>query len=138
MIALESTIEGKQYKAKELQSVLESHGYTLGGNWDYDHGYYDYKISADNGYTFLRIPVQAVEGELGSKDAVIQIGTLYLLNHVYQQDNDEESLSGVVPAVAEGLVNQFQAPIDKDGEVSDKYRSLAENLVAELEQMLAR
>ncbi|PAD18782.1 MULTISPECIES: YugN-like family protein [Shouchella] len=137
MIALESTIEGKQYKAKELQSVLESLGYTLGGNWDYDHGYYDYKISSDNGYTFLRIPVQAVEGELGSKDAVIQVGTLYLLNHVYQQDNDEESLSGVVPAVAEGLVNQFQAPVDKDGEVSDKYRSLAENLVAELEQTLA-
>ncbi|WP_078392095.1 YugN-like family protein [Shouchella patagoniensis] len=136
MIELESTIEGLTIKAKELEALLEPIGYSLGGNWDYDHGYYDYKLSEEDGYTFLRVPFKAIEGEVGSVSAIFQLGTPYLLHHVYQAENDESQISGFIPAAADGLINQFQKPVNKDAEVDSKYRMVAKNLLQELEHTL--
>ncbi|MFS0787615.1 YugN-like family protein [Shouchella sp. 1P09AA] len=134
MIYVSSKIEGKEVKAKELESLLTPLGYSIGGNWDYDHGYYDYKLAEEGGYTFLRLPFTAVEGEVGSSHAVFEMGRPYLLNHVYQDGNTDEGIGGYIPPAVDGLINQFQRPIDKDGEVDEKYVDVAKNLIEEVEQ----
>ncbi|GAF14507.1 hypothetical protein JCM19046_3851 [Bacillus sp. JCM 19046] len=136
MIELESSIEGLTVKARELESLLQPLGYSMGGNWEYDHGCYDYKISEEDGYTFLRLPFRVIEGEVGSHDAVFEINRPYLLHHVYQDKNDDERIGGYIPAAVDGLINQFQKPIDKDADVDEKYKVIGQSLLNELEQTL--
>lgn len=136
MIEMESSIEGITVKARELESLLQPLGYSIGGNWEYDHGCYDYKISEQDGYTFLRVPFQVVEGEVGDHNAVFELGRPYLLHHVYQDKTDEERIGGYIPAAVDGLINQFQKPIDKDGEVDEKYQAIGRSLLDELEQTI--
>ncbi|SDB88565.1 YugN-like family protein [Shouchella lonarensis] len=136
MITIDSKIEGHELQLQELERLLSPLGYSLGGNWDYDHGCYDYKVSDEDGYTFLRIPFSAVNGEIGDRNAVVKIGKPYLLHHVYQAGNDEQADGGVVPATMAGAFNQFQAPVDRDADVDPKYAQVTQNLVAELEQTL--
>ncbi|WP_059103683.1 YugN-like family protein [Shouchella shacheensis] len=136
MIELSSAVEGKTFKCQEVEKTLRQLGYTMGGNWDYDHGCFDYKISEEDGYTFLRLPFSAIDGEIGTRGATVQLGAPYLLHHVYQKGTGQDPDIGLIPEVADGLINQFQSPVEKDGEVDEKYMTVARNLVQELEETL--
>ncbi|TSB48181.1 YugN-like family protein [Alkalicoccobacillus porphyridii] len=136
MIPIQSTIEGKSFKFETLEALLKPLGYTIGSNWEYDHGYFDYTIDQDQGYTFLRVPFRTEYGELGQKGTTVILDTPFILKHNYQEDLDDNISSGTVPIQVSGLINQFQEPVNKDGDVSDKYVPIAENLVKEVETVL--
>ncbi len=59
MIEIPSRLEGKQFQLYHLEEQLKPMGYTIGGGWDYDHGYFDYKIADDVGY---QVFARAVSG----------------------------------------------------------------------------
>ncbi|KYG33503.1 YugN-like family protein [Alkalihalobacillus trypoxylicola] len=134
MIALPSRIEGTTFKLKKLQEDIKPLGYVLGGNWDYDHGYFDYKIDESDGYVFLRIPFKTIDGELEQKGVSVEIGQLFLLAHEYQGGIDNEDTPG--SGILVSSINQFAAPVDKDGEVPAKFMPVAHNLISELELTL--
>jgi hypothetical protein len=138
MIALQSVVEGKQFKLKELEDKLKPLGYSIGGGWEYDHGCFDYKIDEENGYTFLRLPFQAVDGELEQRGVTVQLGTPYLLNHKYQDglDDNPDVVNGLVRMTWNSSFNQFQEPIDKDATIDPKYLPTAQSLIQELELTL--
>ncbi|KHF41068.1 YugN-like family protein [Halalkalibacter okhensis] len=138
MIALQSTVEGKEMKLKELEDKLKPLGYGIGGGWDYDHGYFDYKIDEEDGYTFLRLPFKALDGELEQRGVTVQIGTPFLLNHKYQDglDDNPDVFNGLFRMAYNSSVNQFQEPVDKDATVDKKYLPTAKSLVEELELTL--
>lgn len=76
MLELQSRISGVELSLSELEKKIEPLGFSMGGNWEYDHGYMDYQMDDDGqGYTFLRIPFSAVVGEIGSGHAEVVIGT---------------------------------------------------------------
>ncbi len=134
MIELPSKVEGKQFDLFELEQKLKPIGYTIGGNWDYDHGAFDYKIngSEDGGYQFIRLPFQAVDGQLDDNNCTVKLGRPFLLSHVFEANLDDEASTGTFS----GTFNQFQEPVDKDASFPQQYIEEGKALAQELEMLL--
>lgn len=132
MIEMPSRVEGKEYRLYDLEQLLKPIGYSIGGNWEYDHGYFDYKIDDTNGYQFFRVPFHAVDGQLDTRGCTVAMDRPFLLSHQYEEGLDSEVDSGNVSA----SFNQFQEPENKDASVPDKYMEIGRALVSELESIL--
>ncbi|MFS1517460.1 YugN-like family protein [Bacillus sp. SM2101] len=132
MIELSSKITGTTFKLFKLEQELKPLGYVIGGNWDYDHGSFDYKIANEVGYHFLRIPFEAVDGQLDSEGATVELGTPFLLTHKYQVGLDDNVHVGNVNA----SFNQFSEPEDPDATVPTKYVDMGKSLIKDLEERL--
>ncbi|MFZ4450797.1 YugN family protein [Salibacterium aidingense] len=130
MMEIQSKLEGHRFVLHDLEKKLEPLGYDIGGGWEYDHGYLDYKMSVDGDYQFFRVPFQAVEGELEQKGVKVAIGRPFVLTHQYQRGNDD------VEEPHNAVVNQFQEPVNPDAEVPASYLEQGERLNKELEQIL--
>jgi hypothetical protein len=132
MIELPSKVEGKQFDLFKLEQKLKPIGYAIGGNWDYDHGAFDYKINDEEGYQFLRLPFSAVDGQLDARNCTVELGRPFLLSHKYEEGLDEQGSAGTFS----GTLNQFQEPTDKDASFPDQYISAGKSFVEELETLL--
>ncbi|PLT34042.1 YugN-like family protein [Bacillus sp. V5-8f] len=132
MIELTSRLEGKTFMLFELEENMKPLGYAIAGNWDYDHGYFDYKIDDYDGYQFLRIPFRAVRGQLDSHGAAVQLQRPFLLSHQYQDGTDDE---GNIDNLSASF-NQFQEPKNRDAEFPENYIGLGKALIHELEKKL--
>jgi YugN-like family len=132
MIPIKSNVEGKDFSLKELEDALKPLGYTIGGGWDYDQGFFDYKIDDNGTYHFLRVPFNAIDGEIDGGNPRVRLGTPFLLGHQYEDDIDEEGNIGNLSA----SVNQFQSPEDKDAPIDSEYLQLGSDLVSKLEAAL--
>ncbi|PEE04893.1 hypothetical protein COF63_25850 [Bacillus pseudomycoides] len=133
LIRIQSNLEGHTYALFKLEEVLKPLGYSIGGNWDYDKGCFDYKVDEEDGYQFLRVPFTAVEGELDVPGVVVRLDTPYLLSHVYQDELDDQV--NTLAVGASGL-DQFAEPQDADGNIKRKYIDIGKALVKELEKHL--
>jgi hypothetical protein len=134
VIELSSSVVGKQYDLFKLEQLLKPKGYAIGGNWDYDHGYFDYKLdNQEDGYQYLRLPFRAVDGQLDSRNCTVELQTPFLLSHEYQDDIDQDH-SAIGNASA--LYNQFQEPKNKDAEVPSNLIDRGKALIQELETIL--
>lgn len=127
MIQLQSQVENREFLLYDLEKKLKPLGYAIGGNWDYDHGYFDYKIDDNGSYIFFRLPFEAVDGELEQKGVHVRLGQPFLLAHKYQRGLDDLAKD------PNPLVNQFSEPQDKDASIPQKYVDIASNVVRELE-----
>ncbi|WP_100012400.1 YugN family protein [Lentibacillus sediminis] len=119
MIKLKSEIEGKRAYFGQMQKLCKPCGYTLCGSWEYDGGFYDSLLWRENGESiYVRIPFHVVEGGLDSPNALLEFGIPFVIKHVVHigLDRDEDSLF----STGSGLVNQFQDPLDKDGQIHRK------------------
>jgi hypothetical protein len=134
MKPIKSKIENEYIALNEAEDALKSLGFSYGGNWDYDHGYFDYKLDDEVGYTFLRIPFKAVEGELDKRNTVIQIGEPFLLAHKYQVGLDDNVGAGSVS----GSFNQFSEPQDPDASIDKKWIDIAKEVVQKVEAELMK
>ncbi|WP_163184279.1 YugN-like family protein [Neobacillus sedimentimangrovi] len=132
MIEIPSKVEGLQFDLYKLEQKLKPIGYSIGGNWDYDHGAFDYKISEDSGYQYLRLPFKAIDGQLDARGCTVELGRPFLLSHEYEENIDEQGQSGVFS----GTFNQFQEPTDKDANFPNQYIDVGKTLVQELEDLL--
>ncbi|OAS87088.1 MULTISPECIES: YugN-like family protein [Metabacillus] len=132
MIEIPSKIDGQTVELYDLEQKLKPLGYSIGGNWEYDHGYFDYKIASEVGYQYLRVPFEATDGQLDSPNTMVQIGTPFLLSHKYQIGLDDHATIGNFSA----SINQFQEPQDKDATFPEKYIEIGKELVQELEGSL--
>ncbi|MDP4083130.1 MAG: YugN-like family protein [Bacillota bacterium] len=132
MIELPSKVEGKQFDLYKLEQKLKPIGYSIGGNWDYDHGEFDYKINDEEGYQFLRLPFQAVDGQLDANNCTVELGRPFLLSHLYQEGLDDFSDTGNFT----GSFNQFAEPVDKDASFPEQFIDTGKRLVEEVERVL--
>ena len=89
LIPIHSNLEGRTYALYKLEEIMKPLGYSIGGNWDYDKGCFDYKIDEEDGYQFLRVPFTAIDGELDVPGVIVRLGTPYILSHVYQDELDD-------------------------------------------------
>ncbi|MDQ0198828.1 YugN-like family protein [Neobacillus ginsengisoli] len=132
MIELSSKVEGKQFDLYKLEQKLKPIGYAIGGNWDYDHGAFDYKINDEEGYQFLRLPFTSIDGQLDARSCTVKLGRPFLLSHKYEAGLDDQGSTGTFS----GTLNQFQEPVDKDASFPDRYIDIGKTLVQELETIL--
>ncbi|MDC3412392.1 YugN-like family protein [Aquibacillus sp. 3ASR75-11] len=132
MIPITSKLEDSVFPLDDLEAQLKPLGFTIGGNWEYDQGSFDYKIATDNGYQFLRIPFITTDGNLDGPSARVRLGKPFLLAHQYQNELDDHVKNGAV----RGAFDQFQEPADSDAEVPDYYVEKGKQLIDQLEQLL--
>ncbi|WP_335870376.1 YugN-like family protein [Bacillus sp. 2205SS5-2] len=132
MIEIPSKLAGQSFQLYNLEENLKPLGYSIGGNWDYDHGYFDYKIDDDEGYQFLRLPFVAVDGQLDSKGVTVEIGTPFLLSHDYQRGLDDHADAGAFS----GTFNQFSEPQDKDANFPEELIEVGKQHLKEVEDVL--
>ncbi|TQR21414.1 YugN family protein [Psychrobacillus vulpis] len=119
MLQLQTDLEGKMAYFGDLKNRIKSLGYSIGGNWDYHKGSFDSVLWRKEGETiYLRLPFEVLEGDLDHHEAYIKFQTPYVIKHVVNVglDKDENSL------LSTSGFNQFQDPIDKDGQIVDKSR----------------
>jgi hypothetical protein len=133
MIAITSKLENHVEEFVNLNDYLGKFEFTLGGNWDYEHGYFDRYLDEAH-QVWLRIPFQVTSGTMDGltddSDAVVKLGTPFVLKHIYNEGLDPEA----VPNVYGSLINQFQEPVDKDAAVETHWVKQAEHILQEVEQ----
>lgn len=130
MLPLQTDIEGKKAYYGDIKETFKKSGFCIGGNWDYDRGSFDSILHRDRGETiYIRLPFQVIEGELDSRHAYIEFQKPYVIKHVVNIGLDHEGTS-----LLGAVVNQFQAPLDKDGSIEDKskWEREGEKLVSEI------
>ncbi|PLR92696.1 YugN-like family protein [Bacillus sp. T33-2] len=132
MIDIPSKIEAKHYDLYKLEQLLKPLGYSIGGNWEYDHGSFDYEIDDRMGYLFLRLPFKAIDGQLDSHGCTVELQRPFLISHVYEPGLDNQGDAGSFSAA----FNQFAEPVDKDGTFPGQNIEIGRSLVKELEAAL--
>ncbi|PTX46746.1 YugN-like protein [Melghirimyces profundicolus] len=132
MIPLKSVLEELEGPFVELDRLFNEEGFFLGGGYEYDHGYYDKALDWEENKehrAYLRIPVTAVEGSIGTRKATLRIGRPFVLKHEYQTEMDDHANSGLVS----GTFNQFTEPANKDADVEDKWLKRGQSELLQLE-----
>ncbi|WP_409344891.1 YugN family protein [Paenibacillus sp. MBLB4367] len=133
MIPLSSKLENVEDAFVNVYAYLGDEQFSLGGNWDYDHGFFDRNLDEEQ-KVWLRLPFQVthgtMEGESDQSDAVIKFGQPFVLKHVYNEGLDNRAEAKVLGA----LVDQFQKPVDSDAEVEPGWVRQAEDVLREVEK----
>lgn len=132
MKTIHSSLPGTRGTFGYFREMLQPH-FTL-ANWDYEQGFFDRALDEQN-TVYLRLPIKVLQGELDSADAWVELGTPYVLRHLYRTGMEEDV--GYVMPVASAMMNQFQEPIDKDADVDARWMRKAEAIVKEMENRLA-
>lgn len=129
MIPVPSEIEGREAIFGKIQEPFQQAGFILGGNWEYDSGYFDAALERDGGETiYLRLPVKVLSGALDDGEARLKFLQPLLLRHVantglMEEDNSLPVVDQMMPTTS-SLVNQFQKPLKTDGEIHDEQKRL--------------
>lgn len=136
MRPLSSALENRVCEYDWMKEKLQEHQFALGGNWDYDHGFYD-RFLDDERQVWLRIPFYVVAGRLAGDDAYnpdtsVRIGTPLVLKHKYEEGLDQDAMMHVTNA----LFDQFQAPTDRDASVEDHWVKEAQSILGHLEKSM--
>ncbi|TFB13784.1 hypothetical protein E3U55_15380 [Filobacillus milosensis] len=133
MKQLESGIDNQIFNYNDLENILKRLDFVIGGNWEYDHAFFDYQIEKDDEqYVFLRIPVNTEIGNLDEPDAQVKIGKPFVLAHRYESGIDHQSSIGNLS----GSFNQFQSPEEPDAEVDSEFVTEAEQVLQKVERAL--
>lgn len=134
MKTIPSSLTGREFDFGRMKSVLESHEFTLGGNWEYDRGSFDRALDGEARKVWLRLPFDATRGSLDSEktspDTIIRMGSPFVLKHVYQEGNDAEAEYRTYGA----LFDQFQEPADPDAAVEPAWFNQGKRILDEVER----
>lgn len=119
MLKLQTNLEGQKAYFGVVRDCIRDLGYNLGGNWDYDKGFFDHVLCREEGETiYIRIPFIVTDGELDKYDTSIEFGTSFVIKHVVHVGLDREG-SSLLDATG---FSQFQTPVDTDGNITNKNR----------------
>jgi hypothetical protein len=133
MKKLESQLEHQTIALDEFRDTLAGFDFTLGGNWDYDHGYFDRPLDEAH-KVWLRIPFKVEHGtaDLDNEDtkATVEIGKPFVLKHVYNEGLDPKAEAETYGA----LIDQFQTPIESDADVESEWIAKGTELLRKVEQ----
>lgn len=118
MISFQSEIEGKEAVFGEIVEPFAMEGFDLGGNWEYDGGYFDHALEQEGGETiYVRLPVEVTRGQLDDAQANLKFLRPLIVRHVVHTGIDDDVGSA-------GLMNQFQSPIEKDGDIYNEQQRI--------------
>ncbi|MFD1705765.1 YugN family protein [Siminovitchia sediminis] len=78
-----SGLESFKISLDRLDEIMEKHRMIRAGQWDYERVTYDHKFVIQEGTYYLRFPGYAVEGDVGSGRALIQLMEPLLGKHYY-------------------------------------------------------
>jgi hypothetical protein len=126
----ETKLENKTGRFEDIRNFLNKQGFDVGGNWEYDHGYFDRKMEDHPSYLFIRVPIMVEKGSFGEDDAQVRIGTPLVLRHKYQQKLDDF----VFVDNSNASFNQFSEPVDPDAALDSNDIEQAMDIIRHVEQ----
>ncbi|TXK85595.1 YugN family protein [Paenibacillus sp. N3.4] len=133
MKPITSSLEQVQESFDKVRDQLHEFNFSLGGNWEYDHGFFDRNLDEAN-KVWLRIPFHVItgriDGDTEATDAIVQVGTPFVLKHVYNEGLDYAAEAETYGA----LIDQFQTPLDPDAEIENKWVQEAAGVLKKVEQ----
>ncbi|MCA1023983.1 YugN-like family protein [Halobacillus litoralis] len=134
MIPLTSSLTGQVFSFQDAEAALKTVGFKLADNWDYEHGYFDYKIDDRVGYQFIRLPFVVTSGSLDAPSdyAMIEMTEPFLLSHKYNPGLDDNVKEGNIRAI----FDQFQEPVDKDATFPEEHIQSGQELLQAAEEAL--
>jgi hypothetical protein len=134
LIALHSRLEGISCNYSELEQCVAQYQFVLGGNWDYENGYFDRALDGEPQTVWLRIPFRVEHGSLDpaapQPGTRVRIGQPFVLRHLYRTGNDPAAQVRTLGA----FVDQFQAPLDPDATIDDDDVQEGRKVLASLEK----
>lgn len=98
-----------------LDDVMSQHGLVRAEQWDYERVAYDRKFELKEGVFYLRVLGYAVEGDVGSHRAVIQLLTPLLGKHYYPHGveyGEGESFPKSLVSQCEKILTDIKAEIE--------------------------
>ncbi|WP_123041652.1 YugN family protein [Cohnella candidum] len=132
MYPISSSLTSQTRDYFPFREAAEQKGFTLGGNWDYDHGSFDCALDTVN-KVWLRLPFQVTRGSLDSEmsdvDVRILLGEPYVLKHVYNEGLDKEAH----PRAMGAMIDQFSDPVDADADIEPNWIEEAKRKIREIE-----
>jgi hypothetical protein len=135
MILLNSNLENVETVYAIANKQLNTYQFSLGGSWDYEHGYFDRSLDGVD-KVWLRIPFEvtkgALDGEKEDLETEIRLGKPFVLKHIFNEGLDPEADFMTYG----GLLDQFQDPIDKDAEIEQKWIDQGQQLLKQIEKDL--
>jgi hypothetical protein len=126
----QTALENRKGRFGEIRQFLQEQGFDEGGNWEYDHGFFDRKLADHPGYLFVRIPIFVEQGAFGEEEAKVRLGTPLLLRHKYQIGNDDH----VDMTVMNASINQFAEPVDPDASLKEEDVHEGKKILQQVEQ----
>ncbi|MFJ7728900.1 YugN family protein [Neobacillus sp. NPDC097160] len=76
-------IENLKAELTRLDEVMHEHGLVRAGQWDYERVTYDRKFELKEGVYYLRVQGDAIDGDVDTYKATIQLMTPILGKHYY-------------------------------------------------------
>ncbi|MBW5446911.1 hypothetical protein GE107_12655 [Cohnella sp. CFH 77786] len=132
MFPISSPLTSQVQEFVPFRSAAAERGFTLGGNWDYDHGSFDCALDEAK-QVWLRLPFEVTIGNLDSEteenDAKIRFGEPYVLKHVYNEGLDREAH----PRGMGAMLDQFSDPVDPDDGIEPHWIEQAKRKIREIE-----
>ena len=129
-----SILENQTVAYGEVEPFLNQYGFVVGGGWETDHGYFDLKLKDRPGYLYLRIPAFVQAGHFGDGDAILKLGTPFMLHHQYKRGVDEEAN----PSVLLASMNQFAKPEEEDAPLTEEDIKAGEVVLKQVEEGFPR
>ncbi|WP_239614935.1 YugN family protein [Cohnella mopanensis] len=134
MYTLSSSLTSQVQDYAVSRNALLKHGFSLGGNWEYDHGSFDCVLD-DANKVWLRLPFEVTSGNLDSEaeeaSTEIRFGQPYVLKHVYNEGLDREAQ----PRALGALMDQFSDPVDADADIESNWIERAKRKLQEVEAL---
>lgn len=99
-----------------LDHIMSEKGLIREGQWDFERVTYDRKFELNEGVFYLRVMGYAVEGDVGSNHALIQLKTPLLGKHYYPHGveyGEGENFSESLVKQCEKLLTDIKKEIDQ-------------------------
>lgn len=108
----------EKFKAdlNRLDEVMQKHGLVRAGQWDYERVTYDRKFEMREGTYYLRIQGYALDGDVDTFKATIQLMTPILGKHYYPHGveyGDDENYPASLVSQCKKIIEEVKAEVEK-------------------------
>lgn len=109
-------IESLKADLTRLDAVMDEYGLVRADQWDYERVSYDRKFEMKEGTFYLRVQGYAVEGDVGSRHAIIQLITPILGKHYYPHGveyGEDEQFPNSLVKQCEKILDQVKSEVEQ-------------------------
>ncbi|AGT31405.1 hypothetical protein M493_05535 [Geobacillus genomosp. 3] len=114
-----SGLENQTVELSRLDDIMAHHGFVRAAQWDYERVTYDRKYVIKEGTYYLRVQGYAIEGDVGSRYALIKLLTPILGKHYYPHGveyGEGEHFPSSLVSQCQKVLEQVKSEIDKTKE----------------------
>lgn len=106
-----TNLKGLKMELRRLDDWMKNYGLIRSGQWDYERVTYDRKIIFNDETFYLRVQGYAVDGDVGTNRATIELLAPILGKHIYHQGliyHEEELLPATLIHTCKNILSDME------------------------------